>query len=170
MGVLSNRTPGDVHRNPWVTQTLPKESFELNPKQKSHCLALMHMLVPTKADHITKEHSCNWGMVRSPVAGRIYQSDLHTFCWPAGSGRLAWAWRKESVQNIVIIWRAFLVYLAGAKAGTGAFKGPALLGAGVPRTVFPRLSSLSRLAYSAEWSDKGLCKSEVPLLWNFEMF
>ena len=43
----------------------------------------MRMLAPTKADHLTKERSCNWGMVGARGAGRMYQSDLHTSCWPA---------------------------------------------------------------------------------------
>ena len=42
----------------------------------------MRMLAPTKADHLTKERSCNWGMVGARGAGRMYQSDLHTSCWP----------------------------------------------------------------------------------------
>ena len=57
---------------------------------------------------------------------------------------------KKSIQNIVIVWRTSLEYLA--KAGTetgasktrtsksGASKGPVLLGAGVFWTEFPSSS------------------------------
>ena len=71
LGVLSNTTLGGVHRNPWVTQTLLKESLELNPRQKSHFLALTCAFVLTKADFITKKWSCKRGMVDASSAGNI---------------------------------------------------------------------------------------------------
>ena len=102
LGVLSNTTPGSIHGSPWVTQTLSKESLELNPRQGGHSFGLVPtlVLVPTKADPTTKKQSCKWGMVGAGSAGRIYRSDLHTSRWPAVSGRLAWAWRNESMQNL----------------------------------------------------------------------
>ena len=50
------------------------------------------------------------------------------------------------MQNIVIVWRASSVYLAGAGAGTGASEGPALLGAGVPCSESPSSSESLYLA------------------------
>ena len=56
------------------------------------------------------------------------------------------------MQNIVIVWRAFLVYLVGAGAETGAsetgaFEGPALLGVEISCSEFP---SSSGSLYPAE--------------------
>ena len=47
-----------------------------------------------------KEYGCKRGMVRAGSAGRMYQSDLHTSRWLAGSGRLAWVWKNKSIQNL----------------------------------------------------------------------
>ena len=59
LGVLSNATPDGIHRSPCITQTLLKESFELNPKQRIFdSLVLTLMLVPTKADPTAEEQSC----------------------------------------------------------------------------------------------------------------
>ena len=49
LGVLLNSTPDSVHQSTGVTKTLPKESFELNPRQGSFgCLVPTLVLVPTK--------------------------------------------------------------------------------------------------------------------------
>ena len=74
------------------------------------------------------------------------------------------------MQSFVILWRSFLVYRAGAGAGTGAsgaeaFGGPKSLGAGVPSSGLAGCSGLLGLtvlggtfcrkrepcAMSAEW-------------------
>ena len=72
LGVLSNATPGGIHGSPWVTQTLSKKSFELNPKQKIlDCLVPKLVLMPTKVDHIAKEQSCKRGAVGAKGTGSI---------------------------------------------------------------------------------------------------
>ena len=49
LGVLLNSTSDSVHQNIRVTKTLLKESFKLNPRQRSFgCLVLMLVLVPIK--------------------------------------------------------------------------------------------------------------------------
>ena len=58
------------------------------------------------------------------------------------------------MQNIVIVWRASLIYLAGAGVGTGvsetgASRGPALLGAGV---LYSKSLSSSGSLYPADRS------------------
>ena len=54
--VFSNATSGGMHRSPCVTQTLLKESFELNPRQRIFdSLVLTLVLVPTKADPTAEE-------------------------------------------------------------------------------------------------------------------
>ena len=69
--VLSNITPGGIHKSSWVTQTLLKESFELNSRQKCYFLALIYAFIPIKADLITKEQSYIQGMVDVSDAGNI---------------------------------------------------------------------------------------------------
>ena len=51
LGVLSNTTPGSIHRSSSVTLTLSDKSLKLNPKQKRFVfLVAMLMLAPTKTD------------------------------------------------------------------------------------------------------------------------
>ena len=69
--VLSNATPSGIHRSRWVTRTLSKESLELNPWRRSHCLALTLVLMPTKADPTIKEQSRKRGMVEANSADGI---------------------------------------------------------------------------------------------------
>ena len=64
LGVLPNSTLDSIHQSTGVTKTLPKESFELDPRQEIFdCLVSTLMQVPTKADPITKERSCKRGAV-----------------------------------------------------------------------------------------------------------
>ena len=73
LGVLPNSTPNSVHQSTGVTKTLPKESFELDPRQEIFdCLVFPTLiLVPTKADPITKERNCKRGAVGAREAGSI---------------------------------------------------------------------------------------------------
>ena len=65
LGVLPNSTPDSVYQSTGVTKTLPKESFELDPRQEIiDCLVFLTLvLVPMKADPITKEQTCKRGAV-----------------------------------------------------------------------------------------------------------
>ena len=58
--VLPNSTSDSVYQSTRVTKTLPKESFKLDLRQEIFdCLVFPTLvLVPTKADFITKEQSC----------------------------------------------------------------------------------------------------------------
>ena len=73
LGVLPNSTPDSVYQSTGVTKTLPKKSFELDPRQKIFdCLVFPTLvLMPTKADPITKEQSCKRDAVEVCGAGKI---------------------------------------------------------------------------------------------------
>ena len=89
LGVLSDATPGRIRGSLGVSQTLSKESFELNPRQRSFgYLIPTLMLMPTKVDPTTKNMIANGIWLELSSAGRMYQSNLHTSRWPAGSGQL----------------------------------------------------------------------------------
>ena len=64
-----NPAPDGIHERPGVPETLSEECLELNPRQGSHCLASKLVLVPTKADSITKEQSCKRGTVKASGTG-----------------------------------------------------------------------------------------------------
>ena len=69
--VSSNATPGGIYESPGASETLLKESFELDPRQKSHCLASTFILMPTKADPTTKEQSGKRCAIEAGSAGGI---------------------------------------------------------------------------------------------------
>ena len=157
LGVLSNMTPGDVHKNSWVTQTLSKESLELNPRQGSHFFSLVPtlVLVPTKADPITKEQ-------RALAISKWSSRFLGPSCWPTGLRRLAWAWKERSMQNIVIVQRSSSVYLAEAMVGTGSH---ALLGMKplIWRSPYGHLDCYTQLSVAESFCEN---ESRVPSLWS----
>ena len=66
LGVLLDSTPDSVHQSTGVTKTLPKESFKLNPRQRS-----FDCLVQTKADPAAEERSCKGDTVGVKRAGGI---------------------------------------------------------------------------------------------------
>ena len=55
LGVSFNATLDGIHERPGISKTVLKEAFELDPRQGDRCLASTLVLVPTKADPLTKE-------------------------------------------------------------------------------------------------------------------
>ena len=79
--------------------------------------------------------------------------------WPAILGQLAWAWKRRSMQNIIIVRRSSLVYLAEAMVGTGPH---ASLGV---RSLIWR-SPQKHLDYCTRLSVAGrFCESESRVPW-----
>ena len=73
LGVLPNSTLDSIYQSTGVTKTLSKKSFELDPRQEIFdCLVFPTLvLVPMKADPITKERSCKRGAIGACGAGDI---------------------------------------------------------------------------------------------------
>ena len=140
--VLSNATPSSIHGSFWVTQTFSKVSFELNPRQKSHCLAAKLVLVLTKADSTTKEQSYKWGVVDTKNASSINMILV----------------LPEGVLSGLQIWSNWF-----QPGGTNLCR-TALFGAGVPYSKeSPRAS---KLLFQNESVSRRFCESKslVPLL------
>ena len=87
LGVLSNATSGNIYKGPWVAKTLSKESLKLDPRQRSHSSGYEGTKLQT---------GCGWSPWR-----RRHQNYLCASRWPTGLWQLAWAWRNESMQNLL---------------------------------------------------------------------
>ena len=69
----------------------------------SYCLAtLIYVLVPTKADSIIKECSCNWGIVGASGAGSI-KILLVLF----GGLRVWDNWLQPAFLGVGVLWTEF---------------------------------------------------------------
>lgn len=60
-----NSAPDGIHKQPGICKTFFEESFEFNPSQRNHYLALKLVLVLMKTDHIMKEQSCKQGIIKA---------------------------------------------------------------------------------------------------------
>ena len=80
--------------------------------------------------------------------------------WRAGSKRLLWPWRKESMQSFVIFCRSLSVYLVGAGVGIDTSGGLVSLGAAGVLIVSAKSSSSSRLSYPAKRGG-AFCQTEL---------